>query len=337
MSVVARMDPRVMAYVSRLPPVATTDVANRDELLAEAASEAGRSALAAEAAFMEAGDDEAIAPSTGLRFATYSMSQPAGHSIQLYLTRPDTAAVLPCVYYLHGGAMAYLSCTYGNYRAWARLIAAHGVAVVMVDFRNCVAPSSVPEVAPYPAGLDDCVAGLEWVTANANELTVDPRRVVVSGESGGGNLTLALGMRLAREQRPLPAGLYAFCPFLAGAWPDERYRSSSELAELLSDVKTNRGRVGYGIEAFEAGDPLAWPGFATREDVQGLPSTVVSVNELDPLSDEGIAFYRLLLAAGVTTRGQVALGTTHAIEQFPTVCPEISRAAAGDLARFAAT
>jgi len=330
-----RMDPRVMAFVTALPATATTNVASREELLAEAASASGRSALATEAAFMEAGDDETVAPSSGLRLAAFSVLRPAGHSIRLYLTRPDTEAVLPCVYYLHGGAMAYLSCTYGNYRAWARLIAARGVAVIMVDYRNCVAPSSVPEIAPYPAGLDDCAAGLEWVVAHANELKVDASRIVVSGESGGGNLTLALGMRQAREGRVLAAGLYAFSPFLAGTWPDDRFPSSSELAELLSDVNSNRGRVGYGISAFEARDPLAWPGFATRDDVADLPPTVVSVNELDPLRDEGVAFYRLLLAAGVAARGRIVLGTTHAIEQFPTVCPEISRAAAGDLAEFA--
>jgi len=329
------MDPRVTAFVAALPPAAATDVASRDELLAEAASETGRAALVAEAAFMEAGGDEAVAPSAGLRLAAYSVSHPAGHSIRLYLTRPDTEAVLPCVYYVHGGAMAYLSCTYGNYRAWARLIAARGVAVVMVDYRNCVAPSSVPEVARYPAGLNDCAAGLEWVVAHASELKVDASRVDVSGESGGGNLTLALGMRLGHEGRALAAGLYAFCPFLAGAWPDDRYRSSSELAELLSDVNSNRGRIGYGIAAFEDRDPLAW-GFATRDDVADLRPIVVSVNELDPLRDEGVAFYRLLLAAGrVAARGRVVFGTTHAIEQFPTVCPDISRAAAADLADFA--
>jgi acetyl esterase/lipase len=332
---VARMDPRVAAFVAAQPPAATSDVSSREELLAEAGSEAGRAALAAEAEFMEEADDESVAPSAGLRLSAHAVAQPDGHSIRLFVTRPDTDEALACVYYIHGGAMAYLSCTYGNYRAWARLVAARGVAVVMVDYRNCVAPSSVPEVAPYPAGLDDCAAGLAWVVAHARELGVDPARVVVSGESGGGNLTLALGMRQAREGRPLAAGLYAFCPFLLGAWPDERYPSSREYASLLSDVNSNRGRVGYGIDAFDARDPLAWPGFATRDDVAGLAPTVVSVNELDPLRDEGVAFYRLALSAGVDARGRVALGTTHAVEQFPTVCPDVSRSAAADLAAFA--
>ena len=60
--------------------------------------------------------------------------------------------------------------------------------------------------------------------------------------------------------------------------------------------------MAYGIEAFNARNPLAWPSFATREDVEGLPPVVISVNECDPLRDEGIAFYRLLLGAGVPAR-----------------------------------
>ena len=100
-------------------------------------------------------------------------------------------------------------------------------------------------------------------------------------------------------------------------------------------MKSNRGRIGYGIDAFEARDPLAWPGFATIDDVTGLPPTVISVNECDPLRDEGVAFYRLLLAAGVAARALVALGTMHATEMYPTVCPELSRASARALAQFA--
>ena len=61
----------------------------------------------------------------------------------------------------------------------------------MVDFRNCVTPSSAPEVEPYPAGLNDCVSGLRWVSANAEALGIDAGRIIVAGESGGGNLTLA--------------------------------------------------------------------------------------------------------------------------------------------------
>ena len=60
--------------------------------------------------------------------------------------------------------------------------------------------------------------------------------------------------------------------------------------------------MAYRIEAFKARDPLAWPGFATSEDVSGLPPTVISVNKCDPLRDEGMAYYRLLMRSGVSVR-----------------------------------
>ena len=332
-----RLDPRVRDFLGRQPEVAVGDVESRAALVAEAASPAGAALLAAEAAFMDLGDDETVAPSAGLRFATHEIaSWPDANTIVLEVIRPDTDEELACVYYIHGGGMATLSCRYGSYRAWGRIIAARGVVVVMVDFRNAVAPSSVREVAAFPAGLHDCVAGLRWVREHAGDLGVDPARIVVSGESGGGNLTLATGMTLARAgDAGLVKGLYAFCPFIAGRWPDARYPSSSQYRDLLSDVQSNRAVIGYGVEAHDRADPLAWPAFATREDVAGLPPTVISVNECDPLRDEGIAFFRLLLSAGVRARGRVALGTAHAVEMYPTVCPEISHDAARDLAAFA--
>ncbi len=295
--------------------------------------------LAAEAVFMDTGDSEEVAPSRGLRFSSLDVtSSPDSNVITLHLLRPDDDEIRPCVYYIHGGGMASLSCTYGNYRAWGRLMAAEGVVVVMVEFRNAVSPSSVSEVAAFPAGLHDCVSGLRYVHTHAASLGVDARRIIVAGESGGGNLSIATALRLKRDNRlDIVKGLYIFCPYINGAWPDARFPSSSEFIELLSDIKSNRPRIGYGIGAFDSRDPLAWPGFATREDVVGFPPTVISVNECDPLHDEGVAFYRLLLSAGVAARAREALGTTHATEMFPTVCPEISRDAARDVAAFAAS
>ena len=93
--------------------------------------------------------------------------------------------------------------------------------------------------------------------------------------------------------------------------------------------------MAYGIAEFEAKNPLAWPGFATEADVAGFPPTIISVNECDPLRDEGVGFYRLLLRAGVPARCRQVMGTTHGTEVFTIACPEISRDCAADLARFA--
>ena len=95
---------------------------------------------------------------------------------------------------------------------------------------------------------------------------------------------------------------------------------------------TQAAAMAYGIEELEAKNPLAWPGFAMEADVAGLPQTVISVNECDPLRDEGISFYRLLLRAGVSARCRQVMGTIHGTEIFPMTCPDISRDTARDLA-----
>src|ERR1700722_7594021 len=122
----------------------------------------------------------------------------------------------------------------------------------MVDFRNAGRPSSVPEVASFPAGLNDCVSGLRWVVANAAHLAIDPSRVIVAGESGGGNLTLATGLKLKQDgDLGLISGLYAMCPYIAGQWPTAEAPSSTENNGILLDLHNNRGALGYGIEAFD--------------------------------------------------------------------------------------
>jgi acetyl esterase len=331
-----RLDPRIKAILSVIPPVALTDVESRETLLAEANSDAARQADELFRSYMDLCDTEEAAPSAGLRVHTEKVvSAPDGNTINLQIIRPDTDETLACVYYIHGGGMASLSCYDGMYRSWGRLIAANGVAVIMVDFRNALVASSVPEVAPFPAGLNDCLSGLRWVVANAAHLKVDPARVVVVGDSGGGNLTLATGLKLKRDgDLGLVKGLYALCPYIAGQWPMPENPSSVENNGILLDLHSNRGAMGYGIEAFDERSPLAWPSFATVDDVEGFPPTVINVNECDPLRDEGINFYRLLLRAGVPARCRQMMGTMHATEIFTIACPDVSRDTARDIAAF---
>lgn len=333
-----RIDPRIKAAFGHWPVVRGRDMASRDEVLRANNSDKAVAGRAAMTAFMNKVDTEELAPSTGLTITEETFtSQPDGNEIRVRFVRPDFAGERPAaVCYLHGGGMATMSAYDGNYRAWARIIAACGVAVAMVDFRNSVVASSAPEVAPFPAGLNDCASGVRWLAANAERLGIDGGNIIVAGESGGGNLTLATGLKLLREgDIGLVQGLYALCPYILGRWPDENCPSSVENNGLFLDLHNNQGRMGYGIEAYEAGDPLAWPSFATVDDVRGLPATMISVNECDPLRDEGINFYRLLMEAGVPAVARTVLGTTHGTEIFPSACPDISRETARSIADFA--
>ena len=286
--------------------------------------------------FSEIYDDKQIAPLKGLKIETIKInSLPDNNIINIQYIRPDNDEILPCVYYIHGGGMEVLSCFHGNYRAWGRLLAHQNVAVAMVDFRNATMPSSVKEIGPFPAGLNDCISGVKWVYENSSKLMIDNSKIVIAGESGGGNLTLATGMSLMRQGKlNLIKGLYAFCPYIAGIWPLESNPSSISNNGIFLDLSDNSGPVSYGIEELKNKNPLAWPGFAKVDDVKDFPKTHIHVNECDPLRDEGYNFYRLLEEAGVVASFSEAKSTIHATEHFVTMCPDLSILAVKDLAEF---
>ncbi len=330
-----RLDRRNRAILAALdqPMLAQEDdVASREEALNIVNAP---SALAAEQAMsesLEVMDDESLFPSEGLDISyQHIASNPDHNELTLKVVRPSTTEKLPCVIYIHGGAMMITSYELGHYRAWSRALAQQGLCVVMVDFRNSLRPSTAPDVAPYPAGLNDCVSAFQWVRDNASELNIDADSILIAGDSGGGNLAIATTMKLIKHFNIKPLGLYALCPFILGQWPDKRLPSTIENEGVLISVHNNFATMAYGIDAFNQRDPLAWPGFATPQDVSAFPPTVISVNECDPLRDEGVEFYRLLQEAGVRSHCRQMMGTVHANEMFTAVFPDLTRMTARDI------
>jgi acetyl esterase len=275
-------------------------------------------------------------PQKGLKIRKETIpSAPDGNMINLHIIQPEITDGAPCIFYIHGGGMMTFSCFDGNYRAWGKMMAAKGLVVVMVDFRNSVVPSSVPEVAPYPAGLNDCVSGLKWTYANSAALNIS--RIIVAGESGGGNLAFASAMKLKRDgPGDLLAGIYAMCPMVGGEYPNPRFPSSYKSDRITTtNEDLRRNALGYGLEHLAARDPLAWPLFAAPADLAGLPPVVVSLNECDPLREEGGAFHAALLAAGGAARLRVVPGTCHAAEFLLSLTTDFAAATAADIAAFA--
>jgi acetyl esterase/lipase len=332
-----RLDPRVKWALRNVPVTALGDIDSRERLVEISNTPKAIALRDKMEALYDTLDTEDVASSAGLAISVREfVSSPDSNTVKIRFVRPAGDGEVPCVYYIHGGGMQNGTAFGAMYRVWARVLAAQGVAVAMVDFRNCLTPSSAPEIDPFPAGLNDCVSGLKWLASQATELGIDARRIVIAGESGGGNLTLATGMQLLRDgDIELISGLYALCPYIAGRWPQERFPSSIENEGILLNLHHNRGAVAYGLEQLEAENPLAWPAFATVSDVAGLPRTFISVNEADPLRDEGVEFYRLLLEANVAAQCRTVMGTSHGMDVFTAVLPDISRETAASIARFA--
>ncbi|MGW4033774.1 alpha/beta hydrolase fold domain-containing protein [Streptomyces sp. NPDC004838] len=263
-----------------------------------------------------------------------------GNTITLRIYRPaGSDGPLPCAVYFHGGAMTLLEADNKVHRRWCQDLAAAGMVAIGVDFRSAYTPSG-PH--PFPAGLDDCTSALDWIHANRDALGISS--LVLQGESGGANLALATTLKAKRDGR-LGAidGVYATVPYISGAygWPESRKRA--ELPSLVENdgYFTNCAILDLLVISYDplgahAEDPLCWPYFATEDDLAGLPPHVIAVNELDPLRDEGIAYYRKLLRAGVPAVGRVNLGLVHGADLiFRQAVADVYRATVSDVKRFA--
>jgi acetyl esterase/lipase len=259
-----------------------------------------------------------------------------GNDITLFVHRPeDQHGSVPAILHLHGGGMVILEAAGPAYARWREDLAATGMVVVGVEFRNGAGKHGP---YPFPAGLHDCASALSWLIDNKTELAVS--HIVVSGESGGGNLSLATALKAKRDGRIGEiAGVYAQCPYISNAYaePDPRLPSLVENDGYFIDVKmmSALARV-YDPSGASDRDPLAWPLHATAADLEGLPPHVISVNQLDPLRDEGLAYFRMLLDAGVSATSRTVNGTCHAGDCiFREAMPEAYEATIRDIKGFA--
>lgn len=164
--------------------------------------------------------------------------------------------------------------------------------------------------------------------------------IVVTGESGGGNLSTATALKANREGRlDHIDGVYAQVPFIYGGYdtPDPALPSlvENESYILSPSVMTLMATL-YDPNGEHTTDPLAWPYYAAEEDLRGLPPHVVTTDEVDPLRDEGLAYLRALQRAGVNATGHTYNGVGHACEQLlGAAVPELFDRALRDVVDFA--
>lgn len=221
-----------------------------------------------------------------------SVPGPAG-AIGLRLIRPADAAVtaaLPALVYVHGGGW-----TIGDLDTHdvvcRTLCAASGCAVLSVDYR--LAPEH-----RFPAALDDVVAALRGVRAQAAELGVDPTRIAVGGDSAGGNLAAAACLVLREAADALPAFQLLIYPAtdMRAVAPSHEANAQGYLLTADSVAYYRAHYMGPDAQAAEWADWRASPLLA--EDLSGLPPALVLTAGFDPLRDEGRQYADALSAAG---------------------------------------
>jgi len=208
----------------------------------------------------------------------------------------------PAIVYCHAGGFA-LGNLDTDHRQCVELAHRGRCTVVSVDYR--LAPEH-----PYPAALDDAIAVLRWVAADAAGLGVDAARLAVAGSSAGATLAACLAHGAADGSLPAIVFQLLHQPVL-----DDRETASkaqfctspafdSEAAELM-------WRYYLGPAT---GSVAAVP--ARQAQLRGLPPALITCAEIDPFRDEAVDYALQLLRAGVSVELHVFPRTCHGFESL---------------------
>ena len=269
----------------------------------------------------------------GLTNETKTIIGDDGNEIKLYVTKPkDAIEEIPAILHLHGGGMAIMKAEDSNYIYWRHKLASTGLVVIGVEFRNT---AGILGNHPFPAGLNDCVSALKWVYENKKELGIS--KIIVSGESGGGTLSIATALKAKQDGIVnYIDGVYAQCPYISNLYGKENKELKSLIENDTYFLRVDMlGLMASLYDGIDSKNPLAWPYHADSSMLEGLPPHAITVNELDPLRDEGLAYSDKLKNAGISVSTKIIKGTVHAAENiFPVEIPEIHEQAIEDIKSF---
>jgi acetyl esterase len=203
----------------------------------------------------------------------------------------------PVMVFFHGGGFVIGDLdTHGPYCAEAARQL--DMPVIAIDYR--LAPEH-----PFPAAAEDCEAAARWVAGSPAELGLDVSGLILSGDSAGGNLTVVTSMALRDDPAAVPVVLqHPIYPTVSTSIEWQSYHDFKD-GYLLTEASM----VWFGEQyAWVAGDRRADPLLC---DQTGMPPTLITTASLDPLSDQGKAYFEKLKADGVRAEHRSADGNIH--------------------------
>jgi len=223
-----------------------------------------------------------------------------GRRIYCRVYRPVTDRTLPVLVWFHGGGWVWASVDTHD-RLCREYAAAAGVAVVSVDY------ALSPE-AKFPQAIEECAAVVRHVANHGSDWGLDGSRILLGGDSAGGNLCLATALLLRDQGGPALRGLVAYYPVCDSRFDTESYQQFG-----AGGYGLNKERMAFywSVYATHEGDrshPLA---AVLRADPRGLPPVLVHLAELDVLRSEGEALIGKLREAGVPVEAETFKGLVH--------------------------
>ena len=226
--------------------------------------------------------------------------------VDVRLVRPkEKSGPLPMIFYIHGGGWIL-----GDKMTHDRLIRELAIgAKAAVAFP---AFSPAPE-QQFPTQLEELYAALLHLVDKANEYGIDHNRIVLVGDSVGGNMATALCMILKQrkpDESPKIAMQFLFYPVTDASFETESYKAFADGPWLAREGMKWFWNA-YAPEDKQKSDILASPLRASLGDLNGLPPAFIITAENDVLRDEGEAYAQKLMDAGVPTTAVRYRGTIH--------------------------
>jgi len=213
---------------------------------------------------------------------------------------PTVATLL----YLHGGG--YFACTPQTYRPVTSSYALAGFKTFAPDYR--LAPEH-----PFPAGIEDAIAAYRGLLESCAA-----QQIVVSGDSAGGGLSMALLLSLRERGIPMPAAAVLFSPFVDLAATGESARINSARCAMFDSESFGRA-AGYYVGQGDRRAPLASPLYA---DLHGLPPLLIHVGADETLLDDSRRLAERAQRAGVKVELKVWPVVPHVWQLFQQWIPE---------------
>lgn len=221
----------------------------------------------------------------------YKTIHSEGLTVDLVIVRPaGLAGKSPAFVFLHG--VGWVLGDYPTHKRLVRdLVVESGFPAVFVEYTRS------PE-ARYPFALNQCYAAIQWVADHGEEIRIDGSRLAVVGNSAGGNMTVGTCLKAKKAGGPAIRCQILMWPYCDAGTDFDSYKKYGR-ERFLTTPLMEWMRDNYLTDEEEYDDIYVSPLRATKEELAGLPPTLIEVAENDILRDGGEALGRHLDEAGV--------------------------------------
>lgn len=225
-----------------------------------------------------------------------------GDSIKAVYYSPAVAQnkILPCIIFYHGGGFVYNAAPH-HFTLAKNLAKITGARVVFPDYR--LAPKH-----PFPAAVNDAFDTYLYVRNNSAKLGIDAEKIVLCGDSAGGNLAAVTCLVAKEKGIPQPLAQMLLYPFVDGdtETPSMAEFTDTPMCNTKAAIKYNKAYIPKGTK-----ERTEWFSAVDAPDHSGLAEAYIETAEFDCLHDGGVKYYNRLIQAGTKASLFETKGTMH--------------------------